>query len=248
MPHTYGCIAPTARSVTPACRRASHPTSPLPASPPRGATTPAPAPPPSAFPVSPSSIAATMSPPLKSSASITSPYARTANPLASRCCRAPSRCSVFSAPTNCRSALWSPPPPSSISGIKWDTFSPTPTPPHRPLWLPPAPAVGDGPTTAHRLTTCCPTRTKASASLFPPSTATRHCVLPASFPLPPKSKLFKATGTKHRYSAVPSRYPRPVRLNARGLLASGFIGGNTLVTSENLLFFDPLTQQFAIKI
>lgn len=50
------------------------------------------------------------------------------------------------------------------------------------------------------------------------------------------------------YSVVTSRYPRPVSLNASGLLASGFTGGNSLVTSDNLLFFNPVTQQFDIKI
>jgi PKD repeat protein len=50
------------------------------------------------------------------------------------------------------------------------------------------------------------------------------------------------------YTLASSTYPRPVSLDASTLVADGFVGGTSLVTSDNLLFFNPVTQQFDIKI
>jgi hypothetical protein len=50
------------------------------------------------------------------------------------------------------------------------------------------------------------------------------------------------------YTLASSTFPTPVALSASGLQASGFNGGQSLVASDNLLFFNPATQQFDTKI
>lgn len=50
------------------------------------------------------------------------------------------------------------------------------------------------------------------------------------------------------YTVACSTYPRTVSLDASTLVSDGFVGGGSLVTSDNLMFFNPVTQQFDIKI
>lgn len=52
----------------------------------------------------------------------------------------------------------------------------------------------------------------------------------------------------NRYTLVCSAFPVPVSLAQSGLLPSGFQGGASLVTSDNLLFFNPTNGQFDVKI
>lgn len=46
------------------------------------------------------------------------------------------------------------------------------------------------------------------------------------------------------YTLAGSTYPTPVALADSGLVASGFVGGNSLGTSDALQFFNPVTQLF----
>jgi len=56
------------------------------------------------------------------------------------------------------------------------------------------------------------------------------------------------------YTVASSTFPTPIALNATGggdgsgLVASGFLGGISISRSDNLLFFNPATQLFDIRI
>jgi hypothetical protein len=50
------------------------------------------------------------------------------------------------------------------------------------------------------------------------------------------------------YSLVGSRFPMPVALSASGLQSSGFTGGTSMNKSDNLVFYNPATQQFDIRV
>ncbi|MSR64504.1 MAG: hypothetical protein EXS18_01840 [Verrucomicrobiae bacterium] len=50
------------------------------------------------------------------------------------------------------------------------------------------------------------------------------------------------------YTLAASNFPLPVSLANSSLIVSGFVGGNSLVTSDNVLFFNPATQQFDVKV
>jgi hypothetical protein len=50
------------------------------------------------------------------------------------------------------------------------------------------------------------------------------------------------------YTLAGSRFPVPVAPANANLVGSGFVGGSSLVTSDNLLIFNPATQQFDIKL
>jgi hypothetical protein len=50
------------------------------------------------------------------------------------------------------------------------------------------------------------------------------------------------------YTLAGSFFPVPIALTNANLIASGFTGGISLVTSDQLLFFDPVTQLFNVKI
>lgn len=50
------------------------------------------------------------------------------------------------------------------------------------------------------------------------------------------------------YSLVSSTFPRPIALADSGLIASGFVGGNSKITSDVLYFFNPSSQQFDDQI
>jgi hypothetical protein len=50
------------------------------------------------------------------------------------------------------------------------------------------------------------------------------------------------------YSVASSTFPRSVTLAASGLQASGFVGGNSKITSDVLYFFNPANQQFDDQI
>jgi hypothetical protein len=50
------------------------------------------------------------------------------------------------------------------------------------------------------------------------------------------------------YTLVGSQFPAATAVSNANLLAAGFVGGTSLVTSDRLLFFNPATQQFDTKI
>jgi hypothetical protein len=50
------------------------------------------------------------------------------------------------------------------------------------------------------------------------------------------------------YTVAASTYPAPVSLEASGLAASGFTGGTSMSKSDNLLFYNPATQLFDIRV
>ncbi len=50
------------------------------------------------------------------------------------------------------------------------------------------------------------------------------------------------------YTLAGSRFPVPVAPSQANLVGSGFVGGSSLVTSDNVMLFNPVTQQFDIKL
>jgi hypothetical protein len=50
------------------------------------------------------------------------------------------------------------------------------------------------------------------------------------------------------YTLAASLFPKTVAPSNANLIASGFVGGTSLVTSDNLLLFNPATQLFDVKL